>query len=89
MTDMIRKPLAYSVTKKGAIVPKQAKAAMNGPDQKKSEVKEKLIPLSDAAIIARIGTLGNTFLVEADRAILARLLTAISNGIKLATVSKK
>lgn len=54
----------------------------------KPEVK--LVPMSDEQIIVRVGTLGNTFIKDqADRAVFARCLTIISNGIKLATSSKK
>ena len=91
------KPYGVSRKKGAAIEPHSAEkiaehAAKKLPGVRTAgtaKVVEVTQPLSDDAILIRTGVLGNLFLVESDRAILSRLITAITNSMHLATSSKK
>lgn len=80
-----RSQIGYTV-KGGKVSPKAPKSA-KGAKTDKAEAKDK--PQGDAAVLKRFGQLATQFLTADDKLVAARLVAAISNGIKLATASKK
>lgn len=74
--ERVAKRNASKAAKTGAVTPNP-----------KGDAKDK--PIGDAAILKRFGQLATSFLSAEDKLVATRLIAAISNGIKLATVSKK
>lgn len=77
----------YEKSKKNVL---SAKIAGKSDTAKATKVaKVETVAMNDDQILIRVGVLGNSFLTsESDRATLARLITAITNQMHLATKGK-
>lgn len=88
MTDAVRGKAGYSVDKAGAISVKVAASKTEKTTPKASDAAPAK-GITNAEAIARVSSLANTFLPEANRAQFGEMLAMISSKLATATSTKK
>ena len=81
----------YTKTKKGVLSPIAAKAKAKGADKRKDEPDEapKVVGITNADALARVGSLANTFLPPAQRAAFSAAIALILDKVTQASKAKK